>query len=45
MLKIEEKSHGSQPGKEKQGPNYGVFDRFIMRLESKLNDVRYDFLS
>ena len=29
---------------EKQGPNYGVFDRFIMRLESKLNDVRYDFL-
>jgi DNA helicase HerA-like ATPase len=34
------------PGKtgDKQGPNYGVFDRFIMRLESKLNDVRYDFL-
>ena len=30
--------------KEKQGPNYGVFDRFIMRLKSKLNDVRYDFL-
>ena len=29
---------------EKQGPNYGVFDRFVMRLESKLNDVRYDFL-
>jgi len=29
---------------EKQGPNYGVFDRFIMRLESKRNDVRYDFL-
>lgn len=38
------KEPGSQPGKEKQGPNYGVFDRFIMRLESKLNDVRYDFL-
>ena len=34
------------PGKTKEikGPNYGVFDRFIMRLESKLNDVRYDFL-
>lgn len=29
---------------EKQGPNYGVFDRFIMRLESKRNDIRYDFL-
>jgi len=23
---------------------FGDFDRFIMRLESKLNDVRYDFL-
>ncbi len=34
------------PGKTKEikGPNYGVFDRFIMRLESKLNDIRYDFL-
>lgn len=34
------------PGKIKEikGPNYGVFDRFIMRLESKLNDIRYDFL-
>jgi hypothetical protein len=29
---------------EKQGPNYGAFDRFLMRLESRLNDVRYDFL-
>lgn len=29
---------------EKQGPNYGSFDRFITRLESKLNDARYDFL-
>jgi len=27
-----------------QGPMFGDFDRFIMRLESKLNDVRYDFL-
>lgn len=34
------------PGKIKEikGSNYGVFDRFIMRLESKLNDIRYDFL-
>lgn len=31
-------------GREKQGPNFGVFDRFLMRLESRLNDVRYDFL-
>lgn len=28
----------------KQGPMFGDFDRFLMRLESKLNDVRYDFL-
>jgi uncharacterized protein len=30
--------------KQTQGPMFGDFDRFIMRLESKLNDVRYDFL-
>jgi hypothetical protein len=29
---------------EKQGPNFGSFDRFLMRLSSRLNDVRYDFL-
>lgn len=29
---------------KKQGPLYGQFDRFLIRLESKLNDVRYDFL-
>lgn len=28
----------------RQGPMYGNFDRFIMRVESKLNDSRYDFL-
>ncbi len=28
----------------KNGPNYGVFDRFVTRLESRMNDVRYDFL-
>jgi hypothetical protein len=27
-----------------QGPMFGDFDRFLMRLESKLNDSRYDFL-
>lgn len=28
----------------RQGPMFGDFDRFLMRLESKLNDARYDFL-
>jgi uncharacterized protein len=28
----------------KQGPMFGQFDRFLMRINSKLNDVRYDFL-
>ena len=28
----------------RQGPMFGDFDRFLMRIESKLNDVRYDFL-
>ena len=28
----------------RQGPMFGDFDRFLMRLESKLNDNRYDFL-
>ncbi|MGB0682805.1 MAG: ATP-binding protein [Magnetovibrionaceae bacterium] len=28
----------------KKGPLFGDFDRFLIRLNSKLNDVRYDFL-
>ena len=28
----------------RQGPMFGHFDRFLMRIESKLNDQRYDFL-
>jgi Helicase HerA, central domain/Helicase HerA-like C-terminal len=28
----------------RQGPMFGTFNRFLMRLESKLNDERYDFL-
>lgn len=28
----------------KDGPLTGAFDNFLMRLDSKLNDVRYDFL-
>ncbi|MDP3103798.1 MAG: DUF853 family protein [Candidatus Methanoperedens sp.] len=27
-----------------KGPMHGDFDRFLMRLDSRLNDVRYDFL-
>lgn len=34
---------GSQ-GKLKQGDMFGEFDRFLVRLESRMNDVRYDFL-
>jgi hypothetical protein len=34
------------PGKTgpKHGPMFGDFDRFLTRLESRMNDVRYDFL-
>src|SRR5439155_13102052 len=28
----------------KQGPMFGDFDRFIARLGSRMNDIRYDFL-
>ena len=28
----------------KEGPLTGAFDNFLMRLDTKLNDVRYDFL-
>jgi hypothetical protein len=31
-------------GKLIKGPLTGAFDNFLMRLDSKLNDVRYDFL-
>jgi uncharacterized protein len=31
-------------GKMIKGPLTGAFDNFLMRLESKLNDIRYDFL-
>jgi hypothetical protein len=30
--------------RQKQGPMFGIFDHFLMRIESKLNDIRYDFL-
>ena len=28
----------------KQGDMFGAFDRFLIRIESRMNDVRYDFL-
>ncbi len=39
----EENTRRINDGK-KQGPLFGNFDRFLIRLDSKLNDVRYDFL-
>jgi hypothetical protein len=29
---------------EKQGPLYGVFDRFLIRFDSKINDPRFRFM-
>lgn len=34
----------SSSAKGKKGPMHGDFNRFLMRLESRLNDVRYEFL-
>ena len=31
-------------GRPKQGNMFGAFDRFLVRLGSKMNDIRYDFL-
>ena len=31
-------------GKPVQGPLTGAFDNFLMRLDSRMNDLRYDFL-
>lgn len=43
---IVEKKNAMVPGKSglKQGPLTGKFDNFLMRLDSRLNDIRYDFL-
>ncbi len=43
---IETKNSEMVPGKSgpKQGPMFGDFDRFLARLASRMNDVRYDFL-
>lgn len=43
---VEEKNGEKVQGDRglKNGPLFGTFDRFLIRLNSKLNDVRYDFL-
>jgi len=35
---------GASPGKEKKGPLNGVFDRFLIRFDSKINDPRFRFM-
>lgn len=42
MAKVREKN--VERVGNRQGPMFGDFDRFLMRIESKLNDSRYDFL-
>ena len=42
LMKVRDKNI-ERVGK-RQGPMFGNFDRFLMRIESKLNDARYDFL-
>jgi len=46
VAKIREKNAEMVQGSRgpKAGPLHGTFDRFLIRLDSKLNDVRYDFL-
>ena len=44
LAKVRAKNVERVGPKQTQGPMFGDFDRFVMRLESKLNDVRYDFL-
>lgn len=42
LAKVREKN--TERVANRQGPMFGDFDRFLMRIESKLNDTRYDFL-
>ncbi len=44
LAQVEAKNTERVNNGAKQGPMFGQFDRFLIRLESKLNDVRYDFL-
>lgn len=44
---VEAKNEEMVPGagaKPKQGDMFGDFDRFLVRIASRMNDVRYDFL-
>jgi DNA helicase HerA-like ATPase len=43
---VQEKNEEMVQGATKlvKGPMHGDFDRFLMRLDSRLNDIRYDFL-
>ena len=44
LEKVRAKNVERVAGGKRQGPMFGNFDRFLMRIESKLNDTRYDFL-
>ena len=44
LKKVREKNVERVGQRQGQGPMFGNFDRFLMRIESKLNDERYDFL-
>ena len=46
VAKVATKNSEMVPGSRgpKQGDMFGAFDRFLVRLESRMNDVRYDFL-
>lgn len=46
LSSIESENERKVQGKTglKNGPLFGTFDRFLIRINSKLNDVRYDFL-
>lgn len=46
MNRVKTENERMVPGQTKpvKGPLHGSFDRFLIRLQSKLNDIRYDFL-
>jgi uncharacterized protein len=44
ITRVREKNVERVGPRQGQGPMFGDFDRFLMRIESKLNDTRYDFL-
>lgn len=46
VQRVQAENERMVPGQNKpiKGPMHGDFDRFLIRLHSKLNDVRYDFL-